>query len=157
MKTKNTEELFQDLEAFDTAMLVTRDGRHLRSRPMQVYVHASDGTIRFLTSIKTHKTVELKDNPDANIVFTDDNESWISVSGQIRLSRESADIDELWSSTAEAWLKHGRDEAVVLVLEPEIAEYWDRSENAVRAAWEMAKSQVTGDKPDLGENRKVVL
>ena len=38
MTEKSNREFFRDLEDFDTAMLVTRDGKHLRSRPMASYV-----------------------------------------------------------------------------------------------------------------------
>lgn len=157
MQNRTTEEFLADLEEFDTAMLVTRDGAHLRARPMQPHVGNADGSIRFLTSIRTHKVEEVARAPEANLVFTDDDASWISVSGRMRLSRDAADIDELWSASAEAWLGHSRDEAVVLILEPEIAEYWDYRENAVKAGWEIAKGMLTGKQPDIGENRKLTL
>lgn len=157
MHAKTTEEFRGDLEEFDTAMLVTRDGALLRSRPMQPHVGNPDGSIRFLTSIRTHKVEEVERHPEANLVFTDDDANWISVSGRIRLSRDPADIDELWSAAAEAWLTEGKGEAVVLVLDPEIAEYWDNRENVLKAGWEMAKGALTGERPDIGENRKLTL
>lgn len=157
MHSKTTEEFREDLEEFDTAMLVTRDGAHLRARPMQPHVGNADGSIRFLTSIRTHKVEEAERHPEANVVFTDDDANWISVSGRIRLSRAPTDIDELWSAAAEAWLGNGKDEAIVLILEPEFAEYWDYRENAVKAGWEMAKGMLTGRQPDIGDNRKLTL
>ncbi len=157
MKAKNTSEFFDDLDAFDTAMLVTRDGKYLRSRPMTPYVNSADGTIRFLTSRRTHKTEELAIYPEANIVFTDDSEVWISVSGKVRQSFERADIEELWSPAAEAFLQDGKDEAVVLIVDAEMAEYWDQSKSTLRAGWEMAKGAITGETPDVGNHQKLDL
>ncbi len=157
MHEKTAKELRDDLERFDTAMLITRDGLYLRSRPMSPHIGREDGSIRFLSSVKTHTVEEIEANPDANVAFTDDDDLWISVSGRVRLSREQVDIAELWSSSAEMWLKHGKDEAIVLIVEPEIAEYWDNRENAVKAGWEIAKGALTGKRPDIGENRKVAM
>ncbi len=154
MHSRTTEEFLDDLADFDDAMLVTRDGAFLRSRPMAVYVDTPDRTIRFLTSVRTHKVDEVERNPDANVVFTDD-DNWISVSGPIRVSRDRGDIDAIWSSTAEAWLKDGKAEAIVLILEPQIAEYWDRSDNVLKTGWEMVKGTLSDSPPDIGDNRKL--
>jgi hypothetical protein len=45
----------------------------------------------------------------------------------------------------------------VLRLEPQRAELWDGPASSAVAALELAKSRLTGDKPNLGENRKVTI
>ena len=40
---------------------------------------------------------------------------------------------------------------------PTIAEYWDVEFSAITRIWEIAKSKITGGKPDLGENETVRL
>lgn len=157
MHSKTRDEFYDDLDNFDTAMLVTRDGAHLRARPMRPYIGNPDGSIRFLTSLATHKVDELSSHPEANAVFTDDDKNWISVSGRVRLSSDKADVDELWSAEAEPFFENGKAEAVVLVLDPDLAEYWESSGNAIKAGWEMVKGTLTGKKPDLGEHRKLTL
>jgi len=154
MNTKSTKELFDDLDDFDTAMLVTKDGSMLRSRPMASYIDRDKNSIRFLTSVKTHKIDEIKQNPEANAVYSDDDDAFISVSGKLSISRDSRDIDELWTSGAEAWID--KSEAAVLILDAEVAEYWN-GENMMKASWEMAKSMLTGDRPNMGDNGKVSL
>lgn len=157
MDRKTADELREDLEDFDIAMLVTKDGKFLRSRPMKPNINA-DGTIRFLTSKKTHKVDEVDSTPQANAVFSDDDGEYISVSGSIRLSDTQADIDELWSPAAAPWFENGKAEAIVLIMEPEIAEYWDTSDSKIKAGWEMVKGALGGSKPDLEEQHgKVVL
>lgn len=156
MTAKTNEEFRDDLSRFDTCMLVTVDGGRLRSRPMKPYIDNPDQTIRFLTSKKTHKVAEADANPQANVVFADDDGAWISVSGAITLSTEQGDIDELWSPEAAPWFVDGKEEAIVMILSPNMAEYWD-SGSKLKAGWELAKSAVTGKRPDIGEHGKVDL
>lgn len=158
MTHKTTDDFFNDLDGFDTAMLVTHDSGDLRARPMSVRIDKAGKTIRFLTSVKTHKLDEIERDARANAVFSDDSKVWISVSGKIRISRDQKDIDELWSSAAEAWLNAGKSEAAVLILEPSMGEYWDNSTNVVKAGWEMAKAVLSdNERPDIGKHAKVDL
>ena len=53
---------------------------------MKPYFDNPDGTIRFLTSTKTHKVNEVEASPDANAIFADEDGTWISVSGKVRVS-----------------------------------------------------------------------
>ena len=156
MSHKTNEEFRADLAQFDTCMLVSRNGQQLRSRPMAPHFDNPDGSIRFLTSVKTHKVDEVKAHPDANAVFAHPDKTWISVSGKIRLSTEPADIDELWSPEAAPWFVEGKAEAIVLILEPEMAEYWD-SGSKLKAGWELMKGAVTGQKPDIGSHGKIAM
>ena len=153
--TKTAAEFWDDLDDFDTCMLVTNDGRQLRSRPMAPHLREDAGEIRFLTSIKTHKVDELEANPNANVVFADDGE-FISVSGAIRISQAPADIDELWSASAEAWLDEGKAEAAVLILDASEGEYWE-SAGTLKATWETAKAALTGERPGVGTSGKLAL
>jgi hypothetical protein len=45
----------------------------------------------------------------------------------------------------------------VLRFAPAKAELWDGPASAAVAAFEFAKARVTGAKPNLGENRKVIV
>jgi hypothetical protein len=45
----------------------------------------------------------------------------------------------------------------VLKLEPLRAELWDGPTSSLVAAYEFAKARATGEKPNLGENRKVTI
>jgi general stress protein 26 len=115
-----------------------------------------DGTIRFLTSVKTHKIQEAQEAPLANAAFSNDDGDYISVSGRLRVSEDERDIEAVWTSAAELWLKEGKAEAAVLILEPEIAEYWD-SQNTMKAGWEMIKGALSDRQPHPGEHGKVQL
>ena len=64
-----------------------------------------------------------------------------------------------WKKTVFFWGPVGpRDHnARVLRLDPQRAELWDGPASSVVAAYEFAKAKLTGEKPDLGENRKVAV
>jgi hypothetical protein len=44
-----------------------------------------------------------------------------------------------------------------LQIEPSTAELWDGPASAAVAAFEFVKAKVTGEEPNLGENRKVTV
>ena len=45
----------------------------------------------------------------------------------------------------------------MLRIEPLTAELWDGPASAVVTAFEFAKAKLTGEQPNLGENRKVTV
>jgi hypothetical protein len=45
----------------------------------------------------------------------------------------------------------------VLRLEPMRGELWDGPASSLVAAYEFAKARATGEKPNLGEKRKVIV
>jgi hypothetical protein len=45
----------------------------------------------------------------------------------------------------------------VVRVEPETAEMWDGPASSAMAALEFAKARLTGERPQLGENRKVAV
>jgi hypothetical protein len=45
----------------------------------------------------------------------------------------------------------------VLLVHPLTAELWDGPSSKAVAAFEFVKAQLTGEKPNLGENRKVTV
>ena len=56
------------------------------------------------------------------------------------------------------WPDGPRDSNVrVLRLEPVNAELWDGPASKLVAAYEFAKARLTGEPPNLGENRKVTV
>lgn len=158
MNTLEVDQFWDDLKTFEMCMLVTRDAHYMRSRPMKAHYFDDDGTVRFLTSIDTHKVDEIAAQPVANLVFAhpEDN-SWISVSGAARISVDRADVDSLWDDSDGAWKPATKEEAAVLIVEPDIAEYWTYPGSELRAKWELLKGELTGTPPDLGEHKKLAF
>jgi general stress protein 26 len=53
------------------AMLVSRDGKKLRARPMSAYLERENNAICFLTDARRHKDEEIARNPSINLSFAD--------------------------------------------------------------------------------------
>ena len=71
---------------------------------------------------------------------------------------DHAKAAEIWKSTDHAWWEGPDDPNVcVLRVQPVTAELWDGPASVVVAAFEFAKARLTGEKPNLGQKRKVTV
>lgn len=132
MTQTNMEQFVDLLDRFDNAMLVTRRGPELRSRPMAVGGHTDDGRIRFITRDDSAKLRELDEHDQVNVAMQG-GDRYLSISGIARISKDKELIDDAWQSSQSAWFSEGRDDPHVVVLEvvPTYAEYWDRTGDSV--------------------------
>ena len=146
------------MEEVQICMLVTRDGRSLRARPMGAYVRRHEQAIYFLTDIRNHKDDEIQNSREVCLAFADTSgNSYVSVSGRAEVVDDRSKVKELWSAPAKAWWETADDPNIrVLKVTPAFAEYWDSPESVVSYV-EMAVAAMTGKEPDLGENRKVTM
>jgi general stress protein 26 len=72
--------------------------------------------------------------------------------------RDPAKAADIWKATDTAWWSGPDDPNVcVLRVRPLIAELWDGPASKAVAAFEFAKARLTGQAPNLGENRKVTV
>lgn len=139
------------LKSFDTAMLVTRRGHELRSRPMVIADRTGDGRVWFVTSVDSAKLDELTEYPDVNVAMQG-GLKFLSISGAARATRDREKIEELWNEEAYGgWFPKGREDPSLVLLEivPTYVEYWDRSgTEALTLMFAAAKSAVTGENAD---------
>ncbi|MGC1609745.1 MAG: pyridoxamine 5'-phosphate oxidase family protein [Pseudolabrys sp.] len=65
----------------------------------------------------------------------------------------------IWKSLDQVWWPDGPEDVNVRVLrlDPKMAELWDGPASSAIASYELAKARITGNKPNLGENRKVAF
>jgi general stress protein 26 len=140
------------------AMLVTKDGDKIRSRPMSAYVEPDNNTIYFLTDARRHKDEEIARDHNVNLSFADAGaQKYVSVSGAAAISNDRAKIKELFTTAAKAWWNDADDPNIrVLKITPDEAEYWD-SPGTVVSYVKMAVAALTGSRPSIGENRKVAI
>ena len=141
---------------FATLTTVTAEGR-LVSRPLAVQDVEFDGDLWFFTQDHTHKTEEIAANPQVNAALQS-GKGYLSISGTASIVHDEAKIDELWSSSAEAWFPEGRDDSIALLrVHAETAEYWSTDDPKPVVLFKVAKAVVTGGQPDIGENATVEL
>lgn len=142
--------LYDVMESFDTAMLVTRTvAGALRSRPLSITRKRDDARLFFATAFDTGKVAEVEQDPHVNIAMQS-RTKYASVSGLARLSRDRALVDELWSEAWKVWFPGGKDDPtlVIVIVEPEEAAYWDASgTTGLRYMFESAKAYVKGERP----------
>jgi general stress protein 26 len=154
----NVDRAWELMKKIGFAMLVTRDGDKLRSRPMSAYLEREENTIYFLTDARHHKDDEIARNAGVNLSFADaGSQKYISVTGNASVSNDRAKIKELFSTPAKAWWSSADDPNIrVLKITPDDAEYWD-SPGSVISYVKMAAAAVTGTRPNIGDNRKVTM
>jgi len=138
------------MEHFDTAMLVTRtmDGR-MRSRPLAIADKRDDGTLYFSTAIESGKVHEVEHDHNVNVVLQDKGR-YVSITGEARIVRDRALVDQLWSESWRVWFPGGKDDPslAIVAVDPAEAWYWDAAgTTGIRYLFSMAKGYLTGTRP----------
>ena len=154
------EKFWSLIKSIKVAMMTTMDEGMLRSRPMHGQYREEDDTLWFFTKLSSAKADEIRDEQEVNLSFADiDDNHFVSVSGRAALVKDRAMAEKLWNPFVAAWYPEGLDDPdlVLIRITPEQAEYWDGNSNTVKDLWETIKANVTGELPDMGENRKVYL
>ncbi len=160
MNSDNREELYEMIDDVGTAMLVTENDTDLRSRPMRGKLYRDSGEIWFLTESRSGKVREISEDMTSNLSYAyPEKETFISISGTSAVRRDADKIDDLWGPWAQAWLQCEKDDPKVAAIcfKPQIAEYWSSPASSLVQAWELAKANITGEQPDMGENETVSL
>ena len=148
------------IEQADVGMLTTHFGGGLRARPLEPRPDREEGVICFVVDVRGAKDDEIERAPEVCLVLIDHKDkAYLSVSGRAAVTRDEAKAKAIWKKTDNVWWPDGPDDPNVRVLRliPERAELWDGPSNSAVAAFEFAKARVTGEKPNLGENRKVTV
>jgi general stress protein 26 len=149
------------IKEIDFGMLTTEcDDGTLRSRPMSANGHVeANGDVYFFTYGASHKVSEAKTHPQVNVAFSDvKNNKYLSLSGTAQLVRDKEKIKELWKPQLKAWFPQGVDTPDIALLKVSAtkAEYWDMPTSLVAHTIAFVSS-LTGNKPEIGENKKVEL
>jgi len=158
MAINPSERVWEILERFSIAMLITNGGLEMRGRPMGVIVKRDEGMLYFLTDASSDKDHEIHFDPNVIVSFVDPSaQKYAWVRGHAIVSNDRAKIRELWTPFAKAWWDSAEDPDVrVVKVTPESAEYWD-SPGKIAAYAAMLTAAVTGAKPAVGENQTVAL
>lgn len=143
-------------EKAGVGMLTTRFPGGVRSRPVEPRLDRDAGLIRIVTDGRGLKDDEIERWPDVGlVVISATDKAYLSISGRAAVTRDPAMAKSIWRKTDDMWWSGPDDPNVrVLVVTPSLAELWDGPSSSLVAAYEIAKAKVTGEKPNLGENRK---
>jgi general stress protein 26 len=152
--------LWDMIEDIRVAMLTTRSGDRLESRPMHAYVDLDQHCLWFLTELGSDKTLDIADGDPVNLAFVDkEDQNYISMTGHARVVRDVAKQRQLWNAFAQAWMPQGPegDDVGLIRVDPIDATYWDSPSSRLVTLWDVAKANLTKNPPSSSEVRKVNL
>lgn len=156
-KRNKVSRVWDIIEKGCVGMLTTRFVGGLRARPLEPRADRDAGVIWFVIDVRGAKAEEIDAVHDVGLVFMDeDRHAYLSVTCRGFVTRDIARAKEIWKKTDYIWWPDGPDDPNMRMLriEPITAELWDGPSSA---AFEFAKARLTGEKPNLGENRKVTV
>jgi len=157
---EHEQRIWELLETTGVGMLTTQFAEGLRSRPLEPRPDRDNGVIYFITDVRGLKDDEIEAAPDVCLTLTNHKEkAYLSLTARAAVLRDPLLAAKFWKSTDDVWWPGGpEDENVrVLRLTPVRAELWDGPASSLVAAYEFAKARATGEKPNLGEKRKVTV
>lgn len=157
--TKPADTFWSKIGDIRFCMLVTNNGAGLRARPMAAIADEDTGMIRFLANKQDYKDNEINNDPEVCLTFADNSSNtFVSVTGTARIEHRPEMVRQHWVSEADAYFEHGANDpdAILIEVMPRIGEYWD-GPGAMATAFETVRASVTGDTPDMGENKTVRL
>ena len=156
---RSLDRVWDIIEKVGVGMLTTRFAGGLRARPLEARPDRAAGVIWFVTDLRSDKEHEIEVEQDVGLVFIDPNEkAYLSITARAEVQRDHSKAADIWKKTDNMWW-HGPNDPNVCVLrvQPLTAELWDGPSSKAVAAFEFAKARLTGEKPNLGENRKLTV
>lgn len=132
----------------------------LHSHPLTTQNKSLDEgqVLYFFISQQSEMVTSLQSDPFVNVSYADPkDDSYVSIAGMARVSRDPARAEQLWSPAAKAWFPKGPADPDLMVLEVDIqhAEFWDVQESKMAQLFKMAKANLMGERADIGEHKKV--
>lgn len=122
----------------------------LRFLPMSHNV--LDGRLWFISAKGQHLVEACTAGPQDALHIVTDSGIHANIRGTLALSDDEETLDELWNAVASSWFEEGKRDPDIRLLEftPKQAEVW-LTPGGLGFLFQIAKSKVTGDKPDMGE------
>jgi general stress protein 26 len=147
------------IDGIEVAMLTTHaaDGSMV-SRPLQTLAFDANGELVFFSAADSHKVEELSAHPDVNIAYAHPGEQrYVSVRGRVRVDRDRATIDALWTIGQKVFFPAGKDDPNLVVLRVRIrdAAYWESAGNFVARALDFARGMLSEEPTDLGTHGRL--
>ena len=139
-------ELMRDMPV---GMMTTYGTDGPRSVPMARQEVDPSAEMWFISARDTRHIEDIRTNPQVSVTFSS-RDSWVAVVGRAAVVDDTAKLEELWNTFAEAWLPGGPEDpnAVLIRVEVDRAEYWDTPGGKVASLLSFAKAKLTGDTYD---------
>jgi len=130
----------------------------IATRPMGVQEVDDKGNIWFISSRKSNKNFEIKEDDRVQLIFSKiSSAEYLSVYGNATIYTDQSKIDDLWTPIAKAWFEEGKDDPDVSVIKvaPSDVYYWDTKDGKIITLLKIAAAAITGSKSDGGVQGKI--
>jgi len=146
------EEFWDRLEDITAGMLSTPAAP---ARPKAHIVRNDDeGLMWFITDKDTDIAKAAATGSQAtHVIACPKGKLFATIQGTITAVQDSKVLDDIWSPLAAAWFEEGRsdDDIRLIKFAPTTAEVW-LTDGGAKFLYEIAKSNLTGDRSDVGEH-----
>ncbi|WP_411838822.1 pyridoxamine 5'-phosphate oxidase family protein [Paracoccus sp. ME4] len=151
--TDHNHQFWSRLDDINSGMLgLTHDARLV---PMSHYTDRKANVLWFITARDTDlaRSVASGAQPAIHVVSDAGQGLYARIHGQLSLSDNSVKLDELWNAVASSWFEDGKQDPDVQLLRFDLdeAEVWATG-GSLSFLYQIAKSKITGDKPDMGDH-----
>ena len=96
---------------------------------------------------------QLAEDSRGHLIFSNNSKAeYVTVFGEVTISKDKARIEKLWSKMVEAWFPGGPTDpnVTLLCVRPIFAHYWDTENGKLVTMAKILTAAVTGSEPDLG-------
>ena len=108
--------LWSLVDDIKTGMMTSRDGQHLRSRPMRGHADRDSRELWFFT-----KSGEIESDHQVNLAYArPDKEEYVSLSGRASLVHDRERVDRLWSPYVAAWFPQGKGDPDLALIRVDV-------------------------------------
>ncbi|SHI41871.1 pyridoxamine 5'-phosphate oxidase family protein [Wenxinia saemankumensis] len=122
--------------------------------PMSHYVERDTNTLFFITARQTDLAQASRSPAEAVYMLADPKANlWARIHGTLTAVTDPAHLDEFWGRVPAAWFEGGKDDPDVQLLRLDLreAEVW-ATDGGAKFLFEIARANVTGAKPDVGDH-----
>jgi general stress protein 26 len=143
--------LFDVVNDFDVAMLVTHAPHAIHARPMAIAQLDYGLGIYLITDINSIKVDEIATNQHALLTFQSARR-FASVSGVVEVLLDPQLITEVWKESWKVWFPGGKTDPNIALLKftAHEGEFWDNAGmQGLKYVYEAAKAYVTGETPEM--------
>ncbi|MDB5734290.1 MAG: pyridoxamine 5-phosphate oxidase-related FMN-binding [Alphaproteobacteria bacterium] len=155
-KTADPDHIWDLIAGIPMALLITKDGGRIDTRPMAATAKKDEGCIYILANKREDSDREIQADSEAVLSFQK-GATYVVVYGEAGASNDRAKIKELWTVFDKAWWDGPEDPRIrLLTVTPRSCEYWE-SPGKLVAYTDMLISAATGKKPSTGEHGSVAL
>jgi general stress protein 26 len=155
--TSSSDRAWEIIEKVGVSMLTTRTSSgELRSRPVEARPERDEGCLYVVTDVRSAKEHEIDRDPHVGLTFIDQKtNAYLAITGRATVITDRTTIKQYWRTTDSMWWEGPADPNVCVVrAELTSGSIWDGPAPKAVEIFEFIKAKITGEKPNLGENRR---